>query len=322
MKFKTPTWSERIQQPQYIIMGLILLMILWMFGSAVVSTINHRMVGKMEVASTVTDINFVTYAFVDPIEDVIVPDVSGRARPSLRAGERTAKNERVLEVDYERSDNGADQESQKYFYAPIAGLISYDLDGYERLEDPQELIKVDMKSLYEDELSRKKADPARRTQANTPYAKVVDNLASARLVFPYYPDRNDIFQEVGDVFRMRFPDFDATTVAQVEDILSINAEKSLAVVRLGPMSDEFLQTRFVKCEPYRVEAALIPLAKDAIVYREETPGIYILTSRVVTWTPASIEDEDQEFVYIKPPLEGTIIITTPKRVQAGEYLSS
>lgn len=321
MNFTTPDWTKKIQQPQVIVVGLVVLMILWMTTSAVVSAVNHRLVGKLEVESTVTRINFTTYGFVDPVEDIILPDVSGPAQPAHASGSRAAKNERVLQVTYEKTENNISREEDKYFYAPIAGLISYDIDGYEEVTDPDEIAKLDLKALYEKELSRKPGEAEKNARAGQAYAKVVDNLASSNLVLSYYPDHNDIFKEVGDVFRIRFPDFEATGIGTVEDIVSLDADRSLAVVRLSPMSDAFLQTRFVKCEPYRVEPALIPLDRNVLVYREDYPGVYTLSNRVVTWTRVSIEEEAGAQVKIKALPVGTVIITSPNRVSPGDYLS-
>lgn len=320
MNLNMPDWSKKIQQPQYVIIGLIVFMILWMTGSAMMSAVNNRLIGKLEVESTVSEVSFSAYGFVDPVEDVIVPDVSGQAQPFLEAGERTAKSERVLKVASQTAIDGESQTEDKYFYAPIAGLMSYDIDGYERMDQSQDIGQLDLKALYEKELSRKPAGPNDRAQANQAYGKVIDNLAPPQLVLVFYPDHNDIFQEVGDVFRIRFPDFDASSVATVEDLVSIDAEKSLAIVRLGPMSDEFLQTRFVKCQPYRIEPALIELPKDAVVVREDQVGVYTIANQMVTWTRVTVEEEGAETVKIKSPAAGTTIITSPSRVELGDYL--
>lgn len=318
---KKPNWSRWTQQPQYIIMGLVVLMILWMVGSALVSGISNRLIGKLEVESTVKDVSFVSYGIVDPIEALLVPDVSGSAQSSMTSGERTGKNEQILHVSYEQQVDDEMRKEDKYFYAPIAGLISYDVDGYESVEDLQSLATLDMKHLYEQGQSKKKAEAPRRAEAGEAYAKVIDNLSSPRLIFPYYPDQNDVFKEVGDVFRIRFGDDRSSSVARVEDIVSIDQEKSLALARLGPMSDEFLQTRFVKCEPYRTEAALISLPKDALVYQEDDPGVYILRNQIVAWTAVTIEEESKDVVFIKSLPTGTTIITSPQRVEIGDYVS-
>lgn len=318
MRIRKQKIADILKSPQYVIMLLVGFMVLWMVGSATVGAIHNKMISKMVIESEFQDVNWETYAFINPEESLVKSDVSGDINHITEQSNRVAKNELVFSVKNKNSENENDKE--KYFYAPFSGIVSYDVDGYEEKNSLDDIKNMDLYRIYEDNLKNKDKKAPSKVSAGAVHAKVIDNLQSPYLFFQYYPDKNTIFSEVGDSFRIRFPDLSEEGVATVEEIRLGNDGTAYCKVKTSPMSDVFLQKRVVKAVPYRIENAKLRLNKNMLVYSDDRPGVYILENRVVRWKEINIEEEYESDVLCKTLPKGTVIITSPKRVELGDIV--
>lgn len=321
-KRKLKLSRDVLQSPHYIALLVIAMMIIWVIGSAIIGAVQAKLITKMVIESETQDISWGTYGFLHAPQTLINVDVSGTVTLEVEQDQRAAKNQSVFSVKHEIIDQDRNRRTEeKYFYAPISGIVSYQIDGYEALNSIEEIEALDLKRMYEDHIGRKKQDPKRKVEQGTAYAEVIDNLQPSTIYFRFQPDQNSIFSEIGDVFRIRFPDTGETSIATIKDIIPTDSSEFFCEARLGPMSDQFLQQRVIRVEPYRIEPAKMVLPKSALVYRNDEPGVYTVVNRVVNWRRVTIESETDQAVTCEVLPKGTVVITSPQRVEIGDIVN-
>ena len=310
---------RHLPRVQQLILGLILLSVLWIIGSSLYSNIHTHMIRTMTVESETQDIVYSDYGFIQPQQSLLKADVGGDVTVNCEQGDRVAKNHEVFAVNYQTEDGKSTRD--KHFYAPISGVVSYQVDGYEDLTDIDDIEQLDLRSIYEKSVSSKKKNMTPSSVASdTVFAKVIDNLQPVSLYMAYNPDGNDVFDEEGDTFKIRFPELNESTVGTVEDIVKKDDGTRFCRISLGPVTDTFLLSRVVQVECYRTDEATLSVPNNCIVYEDNEPGVYTLERRIVTWTPVTIIDQDDQNTECEILPQGTQIILTPKRVEKGDII--
>ena len=198
--------NERIQDsirrtgldvPQVIIIGLILFILIWFIGNGVYNLVNTTLVRTYEIESEFERRSVQGMGFLRTENSMIQSDILGDIKPIKREGIRVAKNQVVLSV----VGNTAENTSKKDFYAPISGLVSYHIDGYELLKTADDIRGLDFNRMYEAEKSSTKKTTV--TEKGERVAKVIDNLKPVRLYMNVPKLKKPVFEKVGDIVRDR-----------------------------------------------------------------------------------------------------------------------
>lgn len=311
-KFKSLSLLQRI------VIGLFVLSFIIITGNSAYSMIHQHMIKTMTVGAEYTDVVYSDYGFIQAEESLITPKVSGKAEIAVEEGVRVPKNHEVFSVT---TTNDSGKSTTEPYYAPISGIVSYHIDGYENMSDIEEIKKLDFRGIYEDTFtSDGKTNADENAVTGEVYAKVIDNLKEAYIYMSYNSKDNHFFDNEGDSLRIRFPELNESTTGTVEEIIDNGDGSKFCKIALGPVSETFLTNRVVQAEIYQVETSTLDLAKDVLVYNDGDPGVYIVSGGMVQWQSVTVIKEGDSEVECETLPEGTVIVLTPNRVSPGDVV--
>lgn len=256
------------------------------------------------------------YGFVCVNEYMLSANMSGELTPVVSEGERVAKNYAVYALQSLDSE-GKNVGSLQYFYAPLAGLVSYRIDGYESMEDINAVQDLNLAELYTS-LSEKKTESA--VTANEPCAKIIDNVGTLRLicVMPH-SNYTDNLEETSSI-RINFPELGFQATGKINTLLSKQDDVVLDMSISGARDSLYL-SRVVKAEFGEYVKQDISLPQAAIIYRDGEVGVYALSKRFVYWKAVELKDIDAEGNVIVGGLtEGDEVVADAQRVKEGMYI--
>lgn len=303
---------------QKIVIGLFVLGFLIVTGNSAYSMIHQHLIKTMTVGAEYTDVVYSDYGFIQAEESLITPKVSGSVDIAVDEGTRAPKNHEVFSVT---TTNDEGKSKTEPYYAPISGIVSYHIDGYENMSDIDEIKDLDFRSIYEDTFTNDgKTNASKDAVAGEVYAKVIDNLKEAYIYMAYNSNDNQFFNDEGDTLRIRFPELNESTTGTVEEIIDNGDGNKFCKIALGPVSETFLTNRVVQAEIYQVETSTLNLVKDVLVYNDGDPGVYIVSNGTVQWQSVKIISEDDDQVECETLQEGTVIVLTPNRVSPGDVV--
>ena len=299
---------------QRLVIILFLVSFVWVIASSAYSMIHQALIETTTVGAEYTDVVYSDYGFVRATESLVTPETSGEVKVLAEEGERVPKNQKVFTVTT-TDDNG--KTHKKHSYAPISGIVSYKIDGYEKKTNMAEISELDFRAIYEKEVNNRDKH-SESAEAGVPYAKVIDNLKQVYVYMNYNTKKSKIFEEEGDVFRIRFPELNEETSGTVVKIVDNNDGSKFCKIALGQVSEEFLTHRVVETEIYQTTTAKLDLDKDTLVYQDSEPGVYIVQNGTVVWTKVKVVSQSENRVKCETLAEGTVIITNPKLVEPGD----
>ena len=309
---------KAIPLAQRVALGLMLVSIFVVTFNSVYSMINQQLIKTMTVGAEVTDVVYSDYGFIQAEESLITPKTSGTVELAVDEGTRAPKNHEIFSVTTTNDDGESKTEP---YYAPISGVVSYHIDGYENMSDIDEIKDLDFRGIYEDTFTEGgETNADKDAVAGEVYAKVIDNLKRAYIYMSCTTEDNSFFDEEGDTFRIRFPELNEQTTGTVEEITSQGDGRIFCKIALGPVSETFLTNRVVQAELYEVQTATLDLSKDSLVYSDGEAGVYIVSGGIVSWQAVKVLDESAGRVECETLPEGTVIVLTPNRVEPGDVV--
>lgn len=312
------TEFRALARSQKIIGFLFFLCILWVVGSSVFSMVNQQLIKTMTVGAEITDVVYSDYGFIQAEESLITAESAGTVEITVGEGKRVPKNHEVFSIT--TTDDEGESKTKPY-YAPISGIVSYYIDGYENMSDIDSIKDLDFRSIYEETFNSEGNNKANSDAvAGDVYAKVIDNLKTAYIYMSYSPEENKIFNETGDVVRIRFPELNEATTGTVEEIIDNGAGHDFCKIALGPVSEQFLTNRVVQAELYQAQTATLDLSRSALVMNDGEVGVYIVSGGRVQWQAVSVLEINGDQVECETLPEGTIVVLTPQRVSPGDVV--
>lgn len=319
MKFKTIIKRfKALSLLQKVVIGLFVISFIIVTGNSAYSMIHQHLIKTMTVGAEYTDVVYSDYGFIQAEESLITPKGSGDVEIAVEEGVRVPKNHEVFSVTTTK-DNG--KNTTEPYYAPISGIVSYRIDGYENMSDIEEIKDLDFRGIYEDTFTKDgKTNASDTATAGEAYAKVIDNLKEAYIYMSYNSEDNHFFDNEGDSLRIRFPELNESTTGTVEEIIDNGDGTKFCKIVLGPVSETFLTNRVVQAEIYQVETSTLKLEKDVLVYNDGDPGVYVVSGGTVQWQSVTIIKETDSSVECETLPEGTVIVLTPNRVSPGDVV--
>ncbi|MDO4281933.1 MAG: HlyD family efflux transporter periplasmic adaptor subunit, partial [Peptococcaceae bacterium] len=286
-------------------------------GTSVYSVVHQHMIKTMTVGAEYTDVVYNDYGFIQVQESLITANKGGDVKIAVKDGERVPKNHEVFSVT--TTNEETKKKSTKHYYANISGIVSYRIDGYEKMTKTNEIKALDFRKLYEENINENTNENAdKEAVAGEVYAKVIDNLKGAYLYMSYDPAKNTIFSKEGDEIRIRFPELGESTTGTVQQITNNGENTKFCRIALGPVSENFLKNRVVQTEVYKVQTATLELPKSAIVKQDGKNGVYISVDGICQWKAVKVLEVKGDNVECETLDEGTVVILTPHLVAPGD----
>ena len=262
-------------------------------------------------------VTYETYGFVCVDEYLLNAAFDAKLTPVIQEGKRVGKNYAVYALQRTTEDGGV-EENLNYFYAPLAGLVSYKIDGYENLDDLAQIYSLDMAGIYETLAQSQVSETVQNGQA---CAKIINNVGGVRLVCTLPKNEyTDELQEKSSV-EINFPELDWKGQFSIISQTDLGDKVALELQKKAPHDDLYL-SRIVKAEFGHYVRQDVVLPKGAVIYRESEVGVYVISKKFVTYKTIEIleTDEVNGTVTVDGLSEGDEVIINAQRVKEGMYI--
>ena len=258
-----------------------------------------------------------TYGFVCADEYLLTAAFDGELVPVIEEGKRVGKNYAVYALKRVNAD-GSIEENLNYFYAPLAGLVSYRIDGYENLDDLNQICALDLAGLSETLNQSERTETLPSGQA---CAKIINNVGDLRLICNL--EKSDYTTELQEksTVEVNFPQLGFAEQFTIVSQTDLGTSVALELTIKAPHDSLYLQ-RVVAAEFGHYVKKDVVLPKDALVYRESEAGVYVISKKFVTWKTVEIisTDEINGTVVVDGLSEGDEVILKGQRVKEGMYI--
>lgn len=271
---------------------------------------------KYSVLEDVFDTEFI----VIREEKVVTTTSTGEFELIRKEGERVSKN---AVVGYFINQQGTSLENKvkQAIKAPGAGIVSYNIDGYESFCDPQKWQQLDTKTLAKvfDRVERKdqgKDIDNRIYMAGDSLFKITNNLVPS---FLFLETDNEFPTEFdkGKKIELRFnKDHKLLVRGSIVDIY-IDDGKTKVLFQV-PTFTGLEKSRFLKgCIVLkRYNGCVLPI--KAIVNKEDKKGVYLLNKNHVIWHEVLISGMVLDKVCVEGLKQGKWVIKNPEYVEEGQ----
>lgn len=218
-------------------------------------------------------------------------------------------------------------------YAQSAGVVSYNLDGYEQILSPANIKSFKLNNVKEimNSLEKKKSGT---DSENTGGVKIVDN-------FEWYTCSmigTDVAKglKAGKRIKLRFTDFGNIEVnGEVYEVSQPEGDTCLLIIRVNEHVSDFYKKRIADMHIIKDYNEGFTIPAKAIVIKDNIKGVYVLRSGMVKFAPVAVMTEGEERCLVrnlnkedssyKPGYEALKIfdevITTTKRVKENQVLT-
>ena len=262
-------------------------------------------------------VTYETYGFVCVDEYLLNAAFDAKLTPVIQEGKRVGKNYAVYALQRTTEDGGV-EENLNYFYAPLAGLVSYKIDGYENLDDLAQIYSLDMAGIYETLAQSQVSETVQNGQA---CAKIINNVGDLRLICTL--EKSDYTTELQEksTVEVNFPQLGFAEQFTIVSQTDLGTSVALELTIKAPHDSLYLQ-RVVAAEFGHYVKKDVVLPKDALIYRESEAGVYVISKKFVTWKTVEIisTDEINGTVVVDGLSEGDEVILKGQRVKEGMYI--
>lgn len=201
---------------------------------------------------------------------------------------------------------------------PSAGKFCTHLDGLENVLSPANLDVLDFSSL--DRISHKQVLEGERVEKGQPVFKLIENLSTTYLYTEASKTGFPVeLKEKPHWFKATWNDLPlmVKTCSIVEE-----GDRWEGLFQLSGFPDELVHNRQVslKIVTNRLAGFLVP--QHAVIYRDETPGIYLAVKKRAQWVPVKVEGELQGKVAIsgRGLGEDTRYVSNPVLIREGSLV--
>lgn len=250
-------------------------------------------------------------------ESVLAATKNGRLKILIPEGERVRVGAVVAQVAAPAMDS---QSGETLFniVAPVAGIISYQTDGYENVYTPRNLQVLPVSKLRSAELKPAKLTEGMQVEEGKPVAKIVNNLDPINILgtIPKEKIPGGMLQ-TGDRVRVRFDkNQPAPLYLSVADS-SFQGKDNLYRLVLRNYTDNFINPRTIPFELIlkRFEGFIMPAG--ALVKREGQLGLYIIYKEAVKWKKVELIGQINDEVAVGGLEPGVSVVQNPKYAREG-----
>jgi putative membrane fusion protein len=203
--------------------------------------------------------------------------------------------------------------------APCTGLVCFHIDGNEGLLTRENWEQLDLAKLsITDEVSV--VQSGNWVEMGRPLARIVDNLSNTSLGLEVsnqqlttIPGLESLV--VGQSLWIQLPDGEP----ELAKVLSLqkDSERLRMILGLSGFKENLIHFRKLKVNLIIQRWSGMVLPHDALVFREEVPGVYILYKGWTRWKSIEILGETDAEIVVKGLEEGAIVVTNPRRINDG-----
>lgn len=185
------------------------------------------------------------------------------------------------------------QNTEHTVYAPISGIISYNIDGMEELLSPSNIQNITYDKIKDINIKKPKTKREKRSfvDSNQPVLKIIDN-------FSYYmavPMKNKL--QEGKNYVVKFTSFNKATKGKL--IQTANKPEFLGIFRLNSDIKELLNERKVEVEVLvdSFYGKIVPT--DSLITLEGKEGVYLIKRSKRFFKPVKVIAKNDKYAIIE-----------------------
>lgn len=185
------------------------------------------------------------------------------------------------------------QNTEHTVYAPISGIISYNIDGMEELLSPSNIQNITYDKIKDINIKKPKTKREKRSfvDSNQPVLKIIDN-------FSYYmavPMKNKL--QKGKNYVVKFTSFNKATKGKL--IQTANKPEFLGIFRLNSDIKELLNERKVEVEVLvdSFYGKIVPT--DSLITLEGKEGVYLIKRSKRFFKPVKVIAKNDKYAIIE-----------------------
>jgi len=306
-------------------------------------------------------IDFESYSFQQEV--VADSEFAGTLIPLVEEGQRVSKGIEIARLDYTYTvvSNEAvstdttvmvpettEVSDYKRFFSPMAGIISFNVDGLEIITTKKDydslsidLLESKLKELgYIDDSPEKSglsslfnkdkddSSNSRDTEAHTKTVsvgeglfKLTDNLSNCYLYLRAVTDI-EIPVEIDDTINLRMQRDDSYISGKAKVIEVKKTENGYGfLVNLTSGLETLRHSRANQLQLVIDTQDVMTTDPKAYVEKEGEPGVYVYSQKTVIWTPIELLEKTEDRIVFTGVEEGTTVITRPVIVRDGQKLN-
>lgn len=261
--------------------------------------------------------------FVMRTEIAVSAPFSGTLEWTCPEGERVAKGTVLGYLTVSRGTS-LEKTEKVAVTAPLAGVVSYAVDGYETICNPQNWGQLNMADLAENTkwLEEKTVGDAKNkkaVEAGDLFFKITDNLEPVY----FYVETKEFFPELfvrGKELKVRIDDIEQPVFTGMAQ-LSRTEDKTQMLLKLTGKQG-FEGHRKLRGKIILHEYKGIVLSSQMLVTKEGRDGVYILNQGKAEWRTVQILGKDETKVSLAGIKPGEWVVTSPQLVQEGQRVFS
>lgn len=218
-------------------------------------------------------------------------------------------------------------------YAPAAGVVSYNLDGYEQILSPANIKSFKLNNIKEimNSISGRKQDEKNGKSAGL---KIIDNFEWYTCSIMSKDQAKGM--KTGKKVRLRFKEFGNGEVnGEVFEVSQAEGDSCLVVIKISEHVNDFYKKRIAGMDIIKDYNEGFTVPAKAVVVKDNIKGVYVLKSGMVKFVPIAVMAEGEDTYLVrnvikedpgfKPGYEALKIfdevITTTGRVKENQVLT-
>lgn len=293
-----------------VILGTVLLTgVLWFFGNHIWQMVSIRLVDIRSFEEDVLVKKIPAVAVLLKNEIPVRAPLTGNIEMLARDGERVRPGSPIARI------KGINNSIT--VYSPRAGLLCTHVDGLEGVLKPENTGMLDMKTIKKIETSSKQqVEMTKKAEKGVPFCKLVDNLEPLAMYLRLEGEKNIDVERLG-----RREKLNLLWEGERFSGRLIEPRNGELLLEVSHYPDKILHFRQVNIHVIVEEIKGYPVPQEALVFKENQAGMYVVKKQFVDWVPVTI----QGYIGGKIVIQGDRIITqnmryiaNPGRVKQGD----
>lgn len=254
-------------------------------------------------------------------EEVINSPRSGKLKVILNEGERVRVGQVFAQVIAPSLDNAAGETTYN-ITAPKAGMISYHLDGLEKIYSPGAIKELDLEKVKTLESKSQVIENGVSVEEGKPVAKILNNLEPLTIICDLGDHGKTFEKSDKTLYNVYFGDKTKEIYKAEVTEKNFRGQQNLVLLDLFLYSNELVADRKINFNIItdRYEGYYIP--KDALVIKEGQKGIFTVYKERVRWKQVEVEGEAGGNVLISGVTPDLRVIVNPQLVKEGYSVTS
>lgn len=274
-----------------------------------------KMVNTMIVNTGVIKDSIQVEAVVFYEEELIFSNHFGVLQLDVKEGQRVRKDEAMGRIV---NPGLSSPRKENILLVPQTGVVSFVIDGMEGIFTPEKWGNLDFCQLNLPEKINMLDYNHHWVDKDVPVARIINNLSNTFLGLDFKlnqlsDEQIEELSEEGNKFNVQISDNKEIVELSIVSVQK-DAERIRVLGKLSNFREDLIYQRKIPVEVIVQHFSGLVVPREALVYQEGSPGLYVLYKGCVQWKAIEINEELHDKVIVEGLSEGAEVIINPQRV--------